>query len=112
MKELHAEGLAIHGGPESWADEPRGSRPSVDRGTRRLGIEPRNRLAQRCRRRPLHRKATREGALLRAPERPLAVLDPMHVWNLSAREPGDPTTARGWHHEPQRASARSAESRR
>lgn len=44
MKELYAEGLATHGGPESWADEPGGSRPSVDRGTRKPGIEPRNRL--------------------------------------------------------------------
>lgn len=42
MKELHAEGLATHGDPESWAYVPRGRGPSVDRGTRKLAMEPRN----------------------------------------------------------------------
>ncbi len=34
-------------------------------------------------------KATRAGALWRAPARPRVVVDPMHVWNLPARKPGD-----------------------
>ena len=29
------------------------------------------------------------GALSRAPGRPCVVLDPMHVWKLHSREPGD-----------------------
>jgi hypothetical protein len=111
MKELHAEGLAIHGGPESWADGPRGLRPSVDRGTRKPGIEPRNHQSE------VPTPSSRaEGNMwrdaMRVPSRPLAVQDPERAWNLSAREPGDPSTAHGWHRGPQRGSARSAESLR
>lgn len=42
MEELHDEGLASHIDPESCAGIPQGARRSVDRGTHRLGIEPRN----------------------------------------------------------------------
>ena len=43
MKESHTEGLATHGDPESCGDAREGRARSVDRGTRRPGIEPRNR---------------------------------------------------------------------
>jgi len=35
------------------------------------------------------RKAIRQAALPRAAGRPCVVVDPMHVWKLHAREPGD-----------------------
>ena len=42
MRTPDIEGVAIHGGPESCVDGPRGSWRSVDRGTCRPAIEPRN----------------------------------------------------------------------
>lgn len=41
MKELYIEGLASHNGPESCAGYRKVAREVLDRGTRRLGIEPR-----------------------------------------------------------------------
>src|SRR5690606_1673826 len=43
-KELCIEGLAIHGGPEPCVGVCEGVGGVVGRGTRRLGIEPRNRV--------------------------------------------------------------------
>mgnify|MGYP000219826737 FL=1 len=42
MKEPYIEGVATHDDPESCGCIPQGSDRSVDRGTRGLGIEPRN----------------------------------------------------------------------
>ena len=42
MRTPDIEGVAIHGGPESCVDGPRGRWRSVDRGTCRPAIEPRN----------------------------------------------------------------------
>jgi hypothetical protein len=42
MKEPYVEGVANHDGPESCGRTPRGGGRSVDRGTHRQGIEPRN----------------------------------------------------------------------
>jgi RNA-directed DNA polymerase len=42
MKESHIEGVATHDDPESCGCISQGSSRSVDRGTRGLGIEPRN----------------------------------------------------------------------
>ena len=46
MKEPYIEGLATHDGPELCGCIPKGSGRSVDRGTRGLGIEPRNQSYQ------------------------------------------------------------------
>jgi hypothetical protein len=42
MRTPDIEGVAIHGGPQSCVDDPRGWWRSVDRGTCRPAIEPRN----------------------------------------------------------------------
>jgi hypothetical protein len=42
MRTPDTEGVAIHGGPESCVGDPRGAQRSVDRGTCRPAIEPRN----------------------------------------------------------------------
>src|SRR5512133_4215882 len=42
MRAPDIEGVAIHDGPESCVDGPRGLWRSVDRGTCRPAIEPRN----------------------------------------------------------------------
>jgi RNA-directed DNA polymerase len=42
MRTPDIEGVATHGGPESCVDGPRGRWRSVDRGTYRPAIEPRN----------------------------------------------------------------------
>src|SRR6266496_6385351 len=42
MRTPDIEGVAIHGGPQSCVDGPRGLWRSVDRGTCRPAIEPRN----------------------------------------------------------------------
>src|SRR4029453_3303643 len=74
---------------------PRGRRRSVDRGTRGLGIEPRNVYGPGRRRCREKRKATRRAPPWRGARRPCAVRDPTHAGTPSAREPGDPWAA--WH---------------
>lgn len=113
MKELYAEGLANHGGPESWVDEPRGSRPSVDRGTRQLGYRaakkpmsevptPSSRAEGNMRRgeRRASPRATSRGP------RPRAGVEPFRA--RTGRPVDSPRKVRG----PQRGGVRSAESQR
>jgi hypothetical protein len=59
---------------------------SVDRGARRLAIEPRNQIVWGCRRRSLRRKATPRAAFSRAVSGPLGVREPVHVCDLSIAE--------------------------
>src|SRR5512134_2711749 len=73
---------------------PQGCRRSVDRGTRGQSIEPRKVYRPGRRRCGEKRKATRAGALWRAPVRPCVVRDLSHAWKPSAREPGDPLADR------------------
>src|SRR5215470_13352053 len=75
----------------------KGWRRSVDRGTCRLGIEPRKHdLAAQaaspsgCRRSRNKRKATPDAPPTQGAPGPCAVGDPKHVRNHLAREPGDP----------------------
>jgi hypothetical protein len=46
MRELYIEGVAIHDDPESCAGTREGAGEASDRGTCRLGIEPRNHRLQ------------------------------------------------------------------
>ena len=87
MKELYAEGLATHGGPESCVDDPRG------RGEALTG----DRIGQPWSRESLLRGAdaveTAEGNMAGGvtasrPTTPRG-LRPWHVRTLLAREPGD-----------------------
>jgi hypothetical protein len=89
MEELHAEGVAIHGGPESCVDDPRGRGEALTGVRVGRVIEPRNREFGA----PTsydRRKATPLAALSRAVSGPRAVGEPWHVRNLRAREPGGP----------------------
>jgi hypothetical protein len=93
MKELHTEGLATHGDPESCvaSRERRGEALTGARAGR--AIEPRNQFSGVPT--PSGRwKATRLAALARAASGPRAVAEPGHVRNLHAREPGDLGSAR------------------
>jgi len=85
MKESNIEGLASHDGPESCVGfrEEVGEALTGERAGR--DIEPRNPIERGCRRRPPKRKATRPGAIARAPGRPRAVEDP-GMCGLSMRE--------------------------
>jgi hypothetical protein len=86
-------------------------RRSVDRGTCRLGIEPRKPCPAKagtpgCRRRRSGRKATPGAPTSRGAPGPRAVKDPMHARRHLAREPGDPMVVCGAlghrpHREPQ-----------
>src|ERR1700745_2249938 len=78
---------------------PQGRRRSVDRGTCRLGIEPRKHdlVAQAagpsgCRRSRNKRKAKPGAPPTQGAPGPRAVGDPKHARNHLAREPGDPTS--------------------
>jgi len=92
MEELHVEGLATHGDPESCVDVPRGRGEALTGARAGRVIEPRNSefgvptLSQR-------RKATLSVAFSRAVGGPRVVREPGHVRNLQTREPGDPTLA-------------------
>jgi len=44
MEEPHVEGVAIHDDPESCSDVREAVAEAFDRGTSRLGIEPRNQV--------------------------------------------------------------------
>ena len=57
-------------------------------------IEPRNDSSPGCRRRSPERKATSVAAFSRAAAGPRVVEEPVHVWSLQAREPGDPVVTR------------------
>src|SRR5216684_6478042 len=67
-------------------------RRSVDRGTCRSGIEPRNKLSSGCR--PFNDvgKATTGGPQRQGPLVSREVRDPRHARKQLAREPGDPAT--------------------
>lgn len=93
MKELHDEGLATHIDPESCAGAREGVGEALT-GARIGWVLSREISIPGCRHGYVRWKATRLGALSRASGRSRAVGDPMHVRNLSAREPGDPSVLR------------------
>jgi hypothetical protein len=94
MRELHVEGVATHDDPEPCVGAREGAGEAWDRGTCGPGIEPRNQASSGRRRRYPKRKATRTESTSRESVRPCAVEDPVHVRNLSVREPGDLRSAR------------------
>ena len=95
MKESHIEGLAIHDDPESCAGVREGVREALTgacAGTvlsREIYASGMPTLLIEAR-----RKATRAPPLSRGGFRSRAVVDPLHVQNLPAREPGGPMTVR------------------
>ena len=93
MKELCVEGVATHDVPESCVDVRKGAGEALAGAHVGRAIEPRNgqfgvpTLL-------VVRKATPSTALSRVAGGPRAVAEPVHAWNLHAREPGGPTLAR------------------
>jgi hypothetical protein len=94
MEELYVEGVANRDGPESCI----GIREDVGEALTGVhtgwAIEPRNVSSLGCRRRSPERKAISVAALSRVVIGPHVVGEPVHVWSLQAREPGDPVVTR------------------
>ena len=93
MEELHVEGLATHGGPESCVASRKGRGEALTGARAGRAIEPRNHHSGVPTRFTTW-KATPPLALARACGGPRAVGEPGHVRNLHAREPGEPVPAR------------------
>jgi hypothetical protein len=93
MEELHVEGLATHGGPESCVASCEGRGEALTGVRAGRAIEPRKEqtgVSTLCKK----RKATPLAALSRAAGGPRVVREPGHVRNLRVREPGGPVPAR------------------
>ena len=97
MKVSYGEDLANHIGPEScvWSREAAGEALTGESAGQLLSRERGFGLG--CRRRQRARKATRNMSISREMFRPRVVVEPVHAWKLSAREPGGPVSGRsGW----------------
>ena len=97
MRTLYIEGVAIHDGPESCVGVRKGAGEALTGVRAGRAIEPRNdqfgvpTLL-------VVRKATPTAALSRVAGGPRVVGEPVHAWNLHAREPGGPVPARRGDH--------------
>jgi hypothetical protein len=94
MRELYIEGLAPHDDPESCVGACEGVGEALTGARAGWAIEPRN---QRDRGADAVEQAGRQyrwWRYARVARGPRAVREPVHVRNLHAREPGDPTVAR------------------
>ena len=94
MKEPYAEGLATHSGPESCAEAHEGLGEALT-GAHAGWVLSRERIQVRGA--DLVGQGGRQYGQARVGERPIrprVVADPMHVWKLPAREPGDLTSGR------------------
>jgi hypothetical protein len=93
MEEPYTEGVAPHGGPEPCVGDPRGRSEALDRGTHRPAIEPRNGVNRGADVVMTGGRQHRWRRYARVASGPREVGEPVHVRNLHAREPGDPTIA-------------------
>ena len=93
MEEPYTEGVATHGGPEPCVGDPRGRSEALDRGTHRPAIEPRNGENRGADAVMTGGRQHRRRRYARVAGGPREVGEPVHVRNLHAREPGDPTIA-------------------
>ena len=93
MEEPYTEGVATHGGPEPCVGDPRGRSEALDRGTHRPAIEPRNGVNRGADVVMTGGRQHRWRRYARVARGPREVGEPVHVRNLHAREPGDPTIA-------------------
>jgi hypothetical protein len=90
MEEPYAEGVAIHGGPESCVGAREGAGEALTGARAGRAIEPRNQQFGAPTLYPLVEGNTTSG-VMRDAGRPRAVREPGHARNLQVREPGDPT---------------------
>jgi hypothetical protein len=95
MEELYAEGVAIHGGPESCVDAREGAGEALTGARVGRAIEPRNQGVWGADTVDLRGRQHRRWRYARVTGGPRAVGEPGHVRNLHAREPGGPMLARG-----------------
>src|SRR5215472_7505418 len=93
MEELHAEGLATHGDPESCAESREGRGEALTGARADRAIEPRN-VGTRGADAVGRAEGNTPGGAIARRQGPRAVRDPRHVRNLRAREPGDPVPSR------------------
>ena len=108
MKVPYDEGVASHIGPESCASDRKGAGEALTGESAGRVLSRESRLASGCRRGHQSRKAKRAVPIARGTGWPCVVEDPAHAWKLSAREPGDPTSALGrWPWGTRHESARS-----
>jgi hypothetical protein len=94
MRELYIEGLATHDDPESCVGACEGVGEALTGARAGWAIEPRNqgvRGADAVKQVGRQHRWRRYARVVRGPR---AVGEPVHVRNLHAREPGDPTIAR------------------
>jgi hypothetical protein len=94
MRELYIEGLATHDDPESCAGVREGVGEALTGARAGWAIEPRDqgvRGADAVKQVGRQHRWWRYTRVVRGPR---AVGEPVHVRNLHAREPGDPTLAR------------------
>jgi hypothetical protein len=94
MQESYRKGIANHPGPEPCGGSREAALEALDRGTGRLGIEPRNRPFSGSRRRQAVREGNMVDVVIARRPSPCVVVDLRHAWKLYAREPGDPSSAR------------------
>jgi hypothetical protein len=94
MEELYVEGLANRDGPESCIGVREDAGEALTGVHTGWAIEPRNLSSLGCRRRSPERKAISVAAISRVVIGPHVVGEPVHVWSLQAREPGDPVVTR------------------
>ena len=94
MRELYIEGLAPHGGPESCAVACEGAGEALTGVRAGWAIEPRNQGVRGVDAVKQAGRQHRWWRYARDASGPRAVEEPVHVRNLHAREPGDPTLAR------------------
>ena len=94
MEELYVEGLANYDGPESCIGVREDAGEALTGVHTGWAIEPRNVSSPGCRRRSPERKAISVTAVSRVVIGPRVVGEPVHVWSLQAREPGDPVVTR------------------
>ena len=97
MKVSYSEDLASHTGPKSCVYFRKGVREALTGESAGWVLSRERGFASGCRRRQRVRKAKRNTSISQEVFRPRVVVDPMHAWKLSAREPGGPVSGRsGW----------------
>jgi hypothetical protein len=101
MKVSYGEDVANHIDPESCVCSRKVAGEALTGESAGQVLSRERGFASGCRRRQLDRKATWNLSISQEKFRPRVVVDPVHAWKLSAREPGGPVSDRsGWRYGP------------